>query len=231
MDCVGEIFGVRCRKRVWVYSERVFGLFRGEETLPRKGVACSMERVRGGRIGSLRPVSERALAGRGSPALVSGAACGAGRLCTGRLHVRGIPAAPGFAACCRPQRRARFLWRKMPFAPGIVTADGGGLRAGYSGRWPGRAGRRSPLSVPCGVGSGIDPLKQGPAGAGRQLPLYNYDSGCFIFDTMAESRINTLPKPDVIFFQDIIPLKNNCYCNYQTGRVRFYCAGLVYLYF
>ena len=70
-----------------------------------------------------------------------------------------------------------------------------------------------------------------PAGAGRQLPLYNYDSGCFIFDTMAESRINTLPKPDVIFFQDIISLKNNCYCNYQTGRVRFYCAGLVYLYF
>jgi len=61
-----------------------------------------MERVRGGRIGSLRPVSERALAGRGSPALVSGAACGAGRLCTGRLHVRGIPAASGFAACCRP---------------------------------------------------------------------------------------------------------------------------------
>ena len=105
------------------------------------------------------------------------------------------------------------------------------LRAGYSGRWPGRAGRRSPLSVPCGVGSGIDPLKQGPAGAGRQLPLYNYDSGCFIFDTMAESRINTLPKPDVIFSQDIISLKNNCYCNYQTGRVRFYCAGLVYLYF
>ena len=96
---MGEIFGVRCRKRVWVYSERVFGLFRGEETLPRKGVACSMERVRGGRIGSLRPVSERALAGRGSPALVSGAACG----------------------------------------------------------------------------------------AGRQLPLYNYDSGCFIFDTMLKA--------------------------------------------
>ena len=220
MDCVGEIFGVRCRKRVWVYSERVFGLFRGEETLPRKGVACSMERVRGGRIGSLRPVSERALAGRGSPALVSGTACGAGRLCTGRLHVRGIPAAPGFAACCRPQRRARFLWRKMPFAPGIVTADGG--LAGWVFR---------SVAGSCGVGSGIDPLKQGPAGAGRQLPLYNYDSGCFIFDTMAESRINTLPKPDVIFSQDIISLKNNCYCNYQTGRVRFYCAGLVYLYF
>ena len=176
MDCVGEIFGVRCRKRVWVYSERVFGLFRGEETLPRKGVACSMERVRGGRIGSLRPVSERALAGRGSPALVSGTACGAGRLCTGRLHVRGIPAAPGFAACCRPQRRARFLWRKMPFAPGIVTADGG--LAGWVFR---------SVSVPCGVGSGIDTLKQGPAGAGRQLPLYNYDSGCFIFDTMLKA--------------------------------------------
>ncbi len=214
MDCVGEIFGVRCRKRVWVYSERVFGLFRGEETLPRKGVACSMERVRGGRIGSLRPVSERALAGRGSPALVSGAACGAGRLCTGRLHVRGyrlhrdlLPVAgrsAGRVSCggrCRLRR-------------GLLLRMGGGLRAGYSGRWPGRAGRRSPLSVPCGVGSGIDPLKQGPAGAGRQLPLYNYDSGCFIFDTMAESRINTLPKPDVIFFQDIISLKNNCYCNY-----------------
>ena len=211
---MGEIFGVRCRKRVWVYSERVFGLFRGEETLPRKGVACSMERVRGGRIGSLRPGSERALAGRGSPALVSGAACGAGRLCTGRLHVRGyrlhrdlLPVAgrsAGRVSCggrCRLRR-------------GLLLRMGGGLRAGYSGRWPGRAGRRSPLSVPCGVGSGIDPLKQGPAGAGRQLPLYNYDSGCFIFDTMAESRINTLPKPDVIFFQDIISLKNNCYCNY-----------------
>ena len=99
---MGEIFDVRCRKRVWVYSERVFGLFRGEETLPRKGVACSMERVRGGRIGSLRPVSERALAGRGSPALVSGAACGAERLCAGRLLVRNIPTAPGLVACCRP---------------------------------------------------------------------------------------------------------------------------------
>jgi hypothetical protein len=38
-----------------------------------------------------------------------------------------------------------------------------------------------------------------PAGAGRQLLLYNYDSGCFIFDTMAESRTDTLPKPDVDF--------------------------------
>ena len=211
---MGEIFGVRCRKRVWVYSERVFGLFRGEETLPRKGVACSMERVRGGRIGSLRPVSERALAGRCSPAVVSGAACGAGRRCTGRRHVRGyrlhrdlLPVAgrsAGRVSCggrCRLRR-------------GLLLRMGGGFGAGFSGRWSGRAGRRSPLSVPCGVGSGIDPLKQGPAGAGRQLPLYNYDSGCFIFDTMAESRINTLPKPDVIFFQDIISLKNNCYCNY-----------------
>ena len=177
MDCVGEIFGVRCRKRVWVYSERVFGLFRGEETLPRKGVACSMERVRGGRIGSLRPVSERALAGRGSPALVSGAACGAGRLCTGRLHVRGIPAAPGFAACCRPQRRARFLWRKMPFAPGIVTADGG--LAGWVFR-----------SVAGSCGSAV------AVSCCYTIMIRNV---LFFFDTKAESRTDTLPKPDVNF--------------------------------
>ena len=195
-------------------SERVSGLFRREKMLPRKDSSGTMERVYGGRIGSLWPVPERALAGAG----FAGFGYRGCLRCRAALYrtasCAGLPAAPGFAACCRPQRRARFLWRKMPFAPGIVTADGGGLRAGYSGRWPGRAGRRSPLSVPCGVGSGIDPLKQGPAGAGRQLPLYNYDSGCFIFDTMAESRINTLPKPDVIFFQDIISLKNNCYCNY-----------------
>lgn len=148
-----------------------------------------------------------------------------------RLWFPGLPAVPGGSVpdgfmcgvtgctgiCCLLPAAAPGAF---PVAEDAVCAGdcycgwGGGLRAGYSGRWPGRAGRRSPLSVPCGVGSGIDPLKQGPAGAGRQLPLYNYDSGCFIFDTMAESRINTLPKPDVIFFQDIISLKNNCYCNY-----------------
>ncbi len=164
-----------------------------------------------------------------------------------RLWFPGLPAVPGGSVpdgfMCGVYRLHRDLLPVAGRSAGRVSCGGrcrlrrglllrmGGLRAGYSGRWPGRAGRRSPLSVPCGVGSGIDPLKQGPAGAGRQLPLYNYDSGCFIFDTMAESRINTLPKPDVIFFQDIISLKNNCYCNYQTGRVRFYCAGLVYLYF
>ena len=132
---MGEIFGVRCRKRVWVYSERVFGLFRGEETLPRKGVACSMERVRGGRIGSLRPVSERALAGRGSPALVSGAACGAGRLCTGRLHVRGyrlhrdlLPVAgrsAGRVSCGGRCRLRRGLLLRMGGACGLGIPVGG----------------------------------------------------------------------------------------------------------
>lgn len=186
MDCVGEIFGVRCRKRVWVYSERVFGLFRGEETLPRKGVACSMERVRGGRIGSRGRCRKELLRGGvrrlwfpGLPAVPGGSVpdgfmCGVYRLHRDLLPVAGRSA--GRVSCGGRCRLRRGLLLRM-----------GGLRAGYSGRWPGRAGRRSPLSVPCGVGSGIDTLKQGPAGAGRQLPLYNYDSGCFIFDTMLKA--------------------------------------------
>ena len=138
-----------------------------------------------------------------------------------RLWFPGLPAVPGGSVpdgfMCGVYRLHRDLLPVAGRSAGRVSCGGrcrlrrglllrmGGLRAGYSARWPGRAGRRSPLSVPCGVGSGIDPLKQGPAGAGRQLPLYNYDSGCFIFDTMAESRINTLPKPDVIFSKTLSP--------------------------
>ena len=122
-----------------------------------------MERVYGGRIGSLWPVPERALAGAGFAGF-------------------------GYRGCLRCRAA---LYR---------TAS----CAGYTD---------------C---AGISCLL--PAGAGRQLPLYNYDSECFIFDTMAESRINTLPKPDVI-----ISLKNNYYYKYKTECVCFYCAGLVYL--
>ena len=59
-------------------------------------------------------------------------------------------------------------------------------------------------SVPDGFMCGVyrlhrDLLPVAGRSAGRQLPLYNYDSECFIFDTMAESRTDTLPKPDVDF--------------------------------
>ena len=107
-------------------SERVSGLFRREKMLPRKGSSGTMERVYGGKIGSLWPVPERALAGTGFAGF-------------------------GYRGCLRCRAA---LYR-----------------------------------ISCLL----------PAGAGRQLPLYNYDSECFIFDTMAESRTDTLPKPDVDF--------------------------------
>ena len=138
MDCAAEILGVRSWKRAWMCSERVSGLFRREKMLPRKDSSGTMERVYGGRIGSLWPVPERALAGAGFAGF-------------------------GYRGCLRCRAA---LYR---------TAS----CAGYTD---------------C---AGISCLL--PAGAGRQLPLYNYDSECFIFDTMAESRTDTLPKPDVDF--------------------------------
>ena len=73
------------------------------------------------------------------------------------------------------------------------SSCGGGVRRLWLPGLPAVPGGSVPDGFLCGISCLL------PAGAGRQLPLYNYDSECFIFDTMAESRTDTLPKPDVDF--------------------------------
>lgn len=181
-------------------SERVSGLFRREKMLPRKGSSGTMERVYGGRIGCLLPVAERALAGGGGvrrlwlpglPAVPGGSVPGGFRCGVDRLRRDVSPVAgcgAGRVSCGGRCRCTGYCYRGGTCGSGI-PAGGRVLRVG---------GRRCPDRA--ASGSVHNPPQRVPADAGRQLPLYNYDSECFIFDTKAESRTDTLSKPDVNFF-------------------------------